>query len=667
MLTERIKQLKRLPRHDDETWQGGWARLYAWVADEDHEPFRPRLGIWYATEEQLFCKPDVCHPDEATPARAVERLISFAEDPDFGGYIPGRVEVQDSELADYLKPLLSELDIEVDLKDRLEVLEVFPKHLAESESDQPLPPGPLSGKGVTLKHMQRFADAAKAFYEAEPWQHLTDEDLIHIESPKAPTGMKCVAVLGTAGQAFGLGFFGKAQECWDMHRLDSPPDWVASRRSKIWSLTFDPITETPFDDVDLWEDHQLPVAGVSAYPCILGYSSSRKVTRPDAARLTYVEGLLRALAQTSEQQMDSGRWSVTVETKNGPTEYSLSIPDVLDPPHHQELMNRGFQPDRRAMEKMHAQMDRFLEGKEFDSLEAMNAAIANEFTGKSIDEQSYPARTPLERAQDVCFDAFDSFGRRQLQLAREALSICPDCADAYVLLAERTGDVEKAIDLYAQGVTAGERALGPERFKQDVGEFWGQTDTRPYMRARLGLAQCLQQTGRLAEAADHYRELLRLNPGDNQGVRYLYLPLSLQMGRDAEVAQYMDDAEEEATATWSYIRALLAYRHRGDCDASRKALRQAIETNRHVITYLQTDLEPPQVPDRYQLGSVEEAIVCTEQLGSAFESTPGARDWLRTQGRTFSRAASSQTPTTRRNDRTNRRKQRAKERKRKRR
>jgi tetratricopeptide repeat protein len=42
----------------------------------------------------------------------------------------------------------------------------------------------------------------------------------------------------------------------------------------------------------------------------------------------------------------------------------------------------------------------------------------------------------------------------------------------------------------------------------------------PYMRARLGLAHSLWTAGRRDEAVQHLQDMLRLNPGDNQGVRY---------------------------------------------------------------------------------------------------------------------------------------------------
>jgi hypothetical protein len=95
--------------------------------------------------------------------------------------------------------------------------------------------------------------------------------------------------------------------------------------------------------------------------------------------------------------------------------------------------------------------------------------------------------TPLGQAQALMYRAFEEPDeQRQVQLAHDALAISPDCADAYVLLAEHATSRKEALRLYEQGVAAGERALGPEAFQRDVGHFWGILETRPYMRARLG-------------------------------------------------------------------------------------------------------------------------------------------------------------------------------------
>lgn len=127
-------------------------------------------------------------------------------------------------------------------------------------------------------------------------------------------------------------------------------------------------------------------------------------------------------------------------------------------------------------------------------------------------------------------------------LAREALEVWPDCAAAYTLLASRALDPESAGRFYELGVAAGERAIGPEAFAEaaEAGHFWGWLETRPYMRARQGLADNLAERKRFAEAAEHFREMLRLNPGDNQGVRHSLVNLLIALDRDEEAWQLAD-------------------------------------------------------------------------------------------------------------------------------
>jgi hypothetical protein len=58
--------------------------------------------------------------------------------------------------------------------------------------------------------------------------------------------------------------------------------------------------------------------------------------------------------------------------------------------------------------------------------------------------------TPLAKAQTLVYRAFgeDDEGQR-VRLAREALDICADCADAYVLLAEHAPSRKEALSLTA--------------------------------------------------------------------------------------------------------------------------------------------------------------------------------------------------------------------------
>jgi hypothetical protein len=89
------------------------------------------------------------------------------------------------------------------------------------------------------------------------------------------------------------------------------------------------------------------------------------------------------------------------------------------------------------------------------------------------------------------------------------------------------------------------------------------------MRARLGLAQTLEELDRNDEAIAHYRELLRLDAGDNQGVRYALLSALLVAERDAESAALIEQFGDDPTATWHYGRALVTFRREGDSRATR--------------------------------------------------------------------------------------------------
>ena len=158
--------------------------------------------------------------------------------------------------------------------------------------------------------------------------------------------------------------------------------------------------------------------------------------------------------------------------------------------------------------------------------------------GRSSDR----GRDPLSEAQELVYEAWERSRKQdRIRLAEKALEISPDCADAYNLLAEEKAEsVEEAQSYFEKGVEAGERALGETTFEEDVGHFWGLLETRPYMRARAGLAQCLWILGEKEEAIGHYEDMLRLNPTDNQGIRHILLEHLLKRDDREKAGRLLD-------------------------------------------------------------------------------------------------------------------------------
>ncbi len=284
-------------------------------------------------------------------------------------------------------------------------------------------------------------------------------------------------------------------------------------------------------------------------------------------------------------------------------------------------------PDRRLMEQQMSAITRLLAEREFASIEE-----ANDYLREALVEGTLPTpapTTPLEEAQEVIYQALETTGKRRLDLARQALTISPDCADAYVLLAEAATTPEKARRLYEQGVQAGERALGPEAFVEDVGHFWGIVETRPYMRARQGLAEVLWHLGERSAAIAHLQDMLRLNPGDNQGLRYTLASWLLTVGDDAALEQLLAAYPDEAGAHWAYTRALLTFRRQGPGPAADRALRQALRANPHVPAYLLGAKPfPAQPPDHYGIGDDNEAVIYLAEAAEGWLETPEAPEWL---------------------------------------
>src|SRR6516225_5364595 len=255
-------------------------------------------------------------------------------------------------------------------------------------------------------------------------------------------------------------------------------------------------------------------------------------------------------------------------------------------------------PDRRAMES-------FL------------AAI----TGRRGDDAT-------AKAQDVMYEAWErTTPRSRIALAHKALGISPLCADAYVLLAEEAArSIEEARDYYAKGVEAGELALGPRGFKEYAGHFWGFLETRPYMRARAGLASTLVQLGEVEGALAHYRDMLKLNPNDNQGIRYVLAGCLLRQDNYSALKELLAVHEGDG-AFWLYTRALVAFRESGEQAAA--LVKNAWSANEHVPAILAGTKPAVSLDDGYiTMGGPDEATYYVTECGAAWHRTPGAVAWL---------------------------------------
>jgi hypothetical protein len=238
--------------------------------------------------------------------------------------------VADRSLAEYLRDRLSGLEIEVAQVERLELVEELLRRFGESTSGAIGMCGALDAPGVTVERMKAYAEAAADFYRSGLCNHLSATDLVRVESLVPDPDLAHFVVSGEGGRLHGLGFFSSGEEFENLMEANVPPDILA--QGTFWNLSYGTLMELPLPDADLWEDHRLSVAGPEAYPFLLCTVGEESFSRPDAPTLAFAEGLLRALARATEDDLDSGRWTKQVPTYDGNTEITLALPGILGAP-----------------------------------------------------------------------------------------------------------------------------------------------------------------------------------------------------------------------------------------------------------------------------------------------------------------------------------------------
>lgn len=270
------------------------------------------------------------------------------------------------------------------------------------------------------------------------------------------------------------------------------------------------------------------------------------------------------------------------------------------------------------MEETMRDIQRAVEGKTFESEEELEQFLAD--FNKNQDLMISPSTSPRDIAQDKLFEAYEAKGNRRKKLIKEALDIYPDSPDAYLLLAEDAKTMQEAYELYQQAVLAGEKDLGKEFFEENKGHFWLMIETRPYMRAKAELASIQHVLGDTSSAIETYEEMLELNPGDNQGARYVLLTLYLETEQYEAAQELLETYDDERSAEFYFNDVLLHFFRDGFTSKTKSLLKKADEQNPNVKDYLTgKKAVPKEMPAYIGIGDENEAIAYVQGNGHLWE------------------------------------------------
>ena len=290
-------------------------------------------------------------------------------------------------------------------------------------------------------------------------------------------------------------------------------------------------------------------------------------------------------------------------------------------------LSKNKNTDRMKTEKELSKLMEEIKKQGFETTDEVHNFLKN-MQGQSLND--FPERTDEKgRSQDLVFEAYEQPVTKGKKLVKQALELDPNNADAYNYLASIEKDIERAIKMFEKAIKAGEKTLGKKFFKEERGYFWGMIETRPYMRAKAGLADCLYAKKEVDKAIEIYEEMLELNPNDNQGIRYLLSTLLLSQNDLSKFKLFIENSEEEDCAVWNYNNALYLFKKSGQTAKSDKELLKAYKSNGYVIDYMLGIKEMPvELPQYIGRGDENEAISYVNDAWTIWDKSGDALDWL---------------------------------------
>jgi tetratricopeptide (TPR) repeat protein len=176
--------------------------------------------------------------------------------------------------------------------------------------------------------------------------------------------------------------------------------------------------------------------------------------------------------------------------------------------------------------------------------------------------EASPACQQLVEELDEAWQGYEGFTKPQKKRARgwveAALALQPGFLEAGLALAWMQRDTDPAQALATATATLRQaEALIPKGFKGRI--LWGHLGNRGYHRLLWLQMQLNHEQGHADAAARIARKLLRLNPGDNLGVRYVLPLLLLGQGKVAAARRSLAALADEPGLTAAAMRAFVAY------------------------------------------------------------------------------------------------------------
>ena len=197
--------------------------------------------------------------------------------------------------------------------------------------------------------------------------------------------------------------------------------------------------------------------------------------------------------------------------------------------------------------KLNNMLEEFFKNNNVDNIDDANKKMQEFIKMYNNGEIKYE-NTPLDDAYELLEEAQNAKSKSEaVKLAKKAYEKSSECFDAILFQCDLEENGIKRMKLLDKGLEFEKNRLMKEKYfdKDNIGHFYGIFETRPYIRGLVDKASYLLEEGKLRQAGNICKEILRLNQNDNMGSRYLLMAIYATLEEEKEMLNLYKKYPEE--------------------------------------------------------------------------------------------------------------------------
>ena len=274
--------------------------------------------------------------------------------------------------------------------------------------------------------------------------------------------------------------------------------------------------------------------------------------------------------------------------------------------------------------KLNNMLNEFFENNDFENIEDANRKL-QEFMMKYNNNEIEYENTKLDDAYDILERAKNAKSTTQaLKYAQEAYETCKDCLEALLFQASLEDNPLKSMELLNEGLEYEKDRLTKEGYfiKDNIGHFYGIFETRAYIKGLFQKAIYLTIDGKIKQARDVCKEIIRLNSNDNVGSRYLLMAIYAYLEDESEILKLYRKYPEDTLGMLAPL--FILYYKLGKDNKALEYLKKINEANPNFLKYFKDELKQNKdIPDGcYSVGDASEVINFFNEAGFLLDTVP---------------------------------------------